>query len=758
MLKVNNAFVTGQNITDLVKQLNNKNTEQAILLYNDINKNTSNLNSEVKRAQNKEEELNKKIDDNINSINAKADEIENKFDTLVSDLQNKHRDDKIELQTNISNERSDREAAINQQYQTLSGSINTLDKAITDLNDGAIVRQINALRGDLKTYVDNQDQEIRLDLNDEIVSRQSLETNYIDFVKAINDRVTAEISRVDDDIEEHLSDFSELSVDITNHLNNKNNPHNITAEQIDAATVEALTTLEANVSANNLITLKNQGDQKLVGNLIIGKDAEDKNGHLTIEGDLIVNGTTITTNRETQLVEDNFLLLNSNDNRLAAPAGIAVRLGNNAAAAIAYNPATNSFSLGQGTININNDFTFDQYASKQILTTQSELNDQHLLIWDTATGTVIDGGTYDENRLKDLFASWEAHNSVVGDIARNSDSINNLDDKKQNKEAGNLNTNSKNIVDAINELQFNHQDHVNKLNNPHSVTWHQIIDQGNVFTGQNPVMNGIAAPGVSEYVARYDHIHPSDTTRAPINHASGSTEYGIATDTEYGHVKLDLVINDASENPIPGKVINNYLKQNIDNLSFEELIIKPSDTISKISQESGIIKVESQPIQVSINQVTDLENRLTSNHDQILLVENASIARDKDLIDSINNLQSDLESEISARSLLDSTLTQLIQDEASTRSTADQALSDMLSTQIASLNATLETTNNKVAEALNTAAKIEGISQSVDSLISKINAGTVDPNQGFMLTFVKNELDDTKWDATFVAMDEGELI
>ena len=114
MLKINNAFVTGQNITDLVKQLNDKNTEQAILLYNDINKNTSNLNSEVKRAQDKEEELNKKIDDNISSINGKADEIENKFDSLITNLQNKHRDDKIELQNNIDKEKIDREDAISQ--------------------------------------------------------------------------------------------------------------------------------------------------------------------------------------------------------------------------------------------------------------------------------------------------------------------------------------------------------------------------------------------------------------------------------------------------------------------------------------------------------------------------------------------------------------------------------------------------------------------------------------------------------------------
>lgn len=758
MLKINNAFVTGQNITDLVKQLNDKNTEQAILLYNDINKNTSNLNSEVKRAQDKEEELNKKIDDNISSINGKADEIENKFDSLITNLQNKHRDDKIELQNNIDKEKIDREDAISQQYQTLYGSINTLNKAITDLNDGAIVRQINALRGDLKTYLDSQDQQIILDLNAEIASRQKLETNYIDFAKAINDRVTAEISRVDDDIEAHLADFSELSVDIVNHINSKDNPHNVTAEQIGAATLRNLNVLENIVDVNNSKALKNFGDQKLVGNLVIGKDDENNNGHLTIEGDLIVNGATITTTRETQLLKDNFLLLNSNDNRLSAPAGIAIRLGDNIAAAIAYNPATNNFSLGQGTININNDFTFDQNGSKHILTNQSQLEDKHLLIWDATTGTVIDGGTYDEDRLKNLFASWEAHNSVVADIGRNSDSIELLDEKKQNKEDVDLNTKQKNIVGAINELQFNHQDHVNKLNNPHSVTWHQIIDQGNVFTGQNPSMDGTVSAGVSEYVARYDHVHPSDTSRAPVNHASGSTEYGIATDTEYGHVKLDLVVNDASENPVSGSAINTYVKESIDKLSFEELNISASNTISKISQESGIIKVECQPIQLPISAIDNLENILKTNSDNIADFDASSKVRDQEITSQLSQIDEKIISEIANRKDSESALNKLIQDEANIRSTADQSLSDTFNTQIASINATLQTTNNKVSEVSEIAQSVQTISESLDSLISKINAGTIDPNQGFMLTFRKNELDDTKWDARFIAMDEGELV
>lgn len=80
-----------------------------------------------------------------------------------------------------------------------------------------------------------------------------------------------------------------------------------------------------------------------------------------------------------------------------------------------------------------------------------------------------------------------------------------------------------------------------------------------------PVMDGTASVGSATTVARSDHKHPTDTTRAaqssldshvnesthitsserttwndkaPKNHASTATTYGIGTDSNYGHVKL----------------------------------------------------------------------------------------------------------------------------------------------------------------------------------------------------------------------------
>ena len=56
----------------------------------------------------------------------------------------------------------------------------------------------------------------------------------------------------------------------------------------------------------------------------------------------------------------------------------------------------------------------------------------------------------------------------------------------------------------------------------------------------NPAMDGTASPGGSSTTAyaKGDHVHPTDTSRAPTSHASTDTTYGKGTSSNYGHVKL----------------------------------------------------------------------------------------------------------------------------------------------------------------------------------------------------------------------------
>lgn len=51
----------------------------------------------------------------------------------------------------------------------------------------------------------------------------------------------------------------------------------------------------------------------------------------------------------------------------------------------------------------------------------------------------------------------------------------------------------------------------------------------------NPVMDGTAAKGSETYYARGDHVHPTDTSRAPTSHKSSATTYGVSDASNYGH-------------------------------------------------------------------------------------------------------------------------------------------------------------------------------------------------------------------------------
>ncbi len=57
-------------------------------------------------------------------------------------------------------------------------------------------------------------------------------------------------------------------------------------------------------------------------------------------------------------------------------------------------------------------------------------------------------------------------------------------------------------------------------------------------TSTSPKMDGTADVGSETTWAKGDHVHPTDTSRAPTSHASTATTYGLGSSSNYGHVKL----------------------------------------------------------------------------------------------------------------------------------------------------------------------------------------------------------------------------
>ena len=60
----------------------------------------------------------------------------------------------------------------------------------------------------------------------------------------------------------------------------------------------------------------------------------------------------------------------------------------------------------------------------------------------------------------------------------------------------------------------------------------------NSATTTTPKMDGTAAVGSETAYAKGDHVHPTDTSRAPVKHDSSADTYGKGTSSNYGHVKL----------------------------------------------------------------------------------------------------------------------------------------------------------------------------------------------------------------------------
>ncbi len=91
-----------------------------------------------------------------------------------------------------------------------------------------------------------------------------------------------------------------------------------------------------------------------------------------------------------------------------------------------------------------------------------------------------------------------------------------------------------------------------------------IVDD--LYTTDLPLMDGTASAGSANHAARSDHVHPKDTSKAPVNHASSNDQYGAGSDTNFGHVKLSNNINntDGGTGITPSGVKNELI--NVDNM------------------------------------------------------------------------------------------------------------------------------------------------------------------------------------------------
>ncbi|MBR6541572.1 MAG: hypothetical protein IKT74_08615, partial [Bacteroidales bacterium] len=224
----------------------------------------------------------------------------------------------------------------------------------------------------------------------------------------------------------------------------------------------------------------------------------------------------------------------------------------------------------------------------------SNLEDGHLLVWDSNKKAAIDGGALNfvskDTSVEDIEGFSTFRDGYTGTLNSIYEEITNLKDGS-NLTIKQLSENSLGIGNALTA-------HTTNMSNPHNVNWNEDI-KGDALSTITPNMDGTASAGTSDFVARADHTHPTDTTRAPVNHASTSTIYGVASKNDYGHVRVDDMASLTSTNPVQNKVITSYVDGMVKRLKSDDYKLEPNETISSIRESDGVIYVNKQSIQIN---------------------------------------------------------------------------------------------------------------------------------------------------------------
>ena len=107
----------------------------------------------------------------------------------------------------------------------------------------------------------------------------------------------------------------------------------------------------------------------------------------------------------------------------------------------------------------------------------------------------------------------------------------------------------------------------------------------------SPQMNGTAAVGSeTAKFARGDHVHPTDTSRAPTSHASTANTYGLGSASNYGHVKTINGLTQSSHSDgtalsaYQGKVLNDTKADKSSVVDWDNIVF-----VDKTDDDTGSI-------------------------------------------------------------------------------------------------------------------------------------------------------------------------
>lgn len=129
------------------------------------------------------------------------------------------------------------------------------------------------------------------------------------------------------------------------------------------------------------------------GDLLVGGELRVLDDTIII-GNLTVHGTTITEDAETIMSKANVIVTNSEGAPLTQLSGIGIRTNATLVYGIMYDPGDDTVKLGEGTLDANNEFTFNPGEGTAVATRADSTvwTNGHLSMWNAAEYRFVDSG------------------------------------------------------------------------------------------------------------------------------------------------------------------------------------------------------------------------------------------------------------------------------------------------------------------------------------------------------------------------------
>ena len=129
------------------------------------------------------------------------------------------------------------------------------------------------------------------------------------------------------------------------------------------------------------------------GDLLVGGKLRVLDDTIII-GNLTVQGTTITEDAETIMSKANVIVTNSEGAPLTQLSGIGIRTNATLVYGIMYDPGDDTVKLGEGTLDANNEFTFNSGEGTAVATRADSAmwTNGHLSMWNAAEYRFVDSG------------------------------------------------------------------------------------------------------------------------------------------------------------------------------------------------------------------------------------------------------------------------------------------------------------------------------------------------------------------------------